>query len=143
TSGALTRYNKSTFGEPDKNISADTYVKNELEDGVCSDEEIIQKYRDDDLVAKEISIGLIFTLMDGIAYLKEHPSHFIDPVLILHGKEDGLVSYKDSIDLYNEIASKKKSLYIYENLQHEIFNESSYNQSIFRDIIDWLDSKNR
>lgn len=27
TSGALTRYNKSTFGEPDKNISADTYVK--------------------------------------------------------------------------------------------------------------------
>lgn len=142
-SGALTRYNKRTFGEPDKNISADTYVKNELEDGVCSDEEIIQKYRDDDLVAKEISIGLIFTLMDGIAYLKEHPSHFIDPVLILHGKEDGLVSYKDSIDLYNEIASKKKSLYIYENLQHEIFNESSYNQSIFRDIIDWLDSKNR
>ena len=78
--------------------------------------------------------------MDGIAYLKEHPSHFIDPVLILHGKEDGLVSYKDSIDLYNEIASKKSSD-IYENLQHEIFNESSYNQSIFRDIIDWLDSK--
>ena len=27
TSGALTRYNKRTFGEPDKNISADTYVK--------------------------------------------------------------------------------------------------------------------
>ena len=50
--------------------------------------------------------------MDGIAYLKEHPSHFIDPVLILHGKEDGLVSYKDSIDLYNEIASKKKSRYL-------------------------------
>ena len=32
----------------------------------------LSKNRDDDLVAKEISIGLIFTLMDGIAYLKEH-----------------------------------------------------------------------
>lgn len=143
TSGALTRYNKHTFGEPDKNIPTDTYVKNELGDGVCSDEEVIKKYSDDDLVAKEISMGLVYTLMNGITYLKKHPGHFIDPVLILHGKEDGLVSYKDSIDLYNEIASEKKSLHIYESLQHEIFNESSYNQSIFRDIVDWLDSKNK
>lgn len=141
TSGALTRYNKQIFGEPNRDIPEDTYVKNELGDGVCSDEDVIKKYSNDDLVAKEISMGLVYTLFDGITYLKEHSNDFKDEVLILHGKEDGLVSPKDSIDLYNEIASEQKSLHIYEGLQHEIFNESSYNQSIFRDIVDWLDNK--
>ena len=68
--------------------------------------------------------------MDGIAYLKEHPSHFYDPVLILHGKEDGLVSYKDSIDLYNEIASKK-SLCIFMKIYNMKFSMSRHIIKVF------------
>ena len=69
--------------------------------------------------------------MDGIAYLKEHPSHFIDPVLILHGKEDGLVSYKDSIDLYNEIASKKKVSCIFMKIYNMKFSMSRHIIKVF------------
>lgn len=141
TSGALTRYNRKLFGEPDRSEPADTYFKNELGDGVCSDPEVLEKYQQDDLVAREISAGLAYVLLDGVEYLKQHAKAFVEPVLILHGQEDGLVSPQDSLDFYNEIGSKQKSMHVYAGLQHEILNESSYNRSIFREMVDWLDAQ--
>ncbi|WP_251521872.1 MULTISPECIES: alpha/beta hydrolase [Staphylococcus] len=141
TTGALTRYNTKLFGTPDQNLSPQSYFDNELGDGVCSDPEVIRKYEQDDLNAKRISMGLVFTLMDGIDYLKANAEQFTDNVLILHGKEDGLVSYRDSLQLFEQIGSKHKSIHIYDGLQHEILNESSYNYSIFGEIVDWLNNE--
>lgn len=141
TSGALTRYNNELFGNPDKNISPDTYLENSLGEGVCSEKEVMEKYELDDLNAKQISMGLIFSLMDGIEYLKAHAQNFTDNVLILHGKEDGLVSYQDSIQFFQEIGSVHKSLHIYDCLQHEIFNEKSQNKFIFEEIVEWLENE--
>lgn len=141
TSGALTRYQLELFGYPDRNIPPETYVNNELGQGVCSDPDVMKKYELDDLNAKRISMGLIFTLLDGVEYLKANAEKFIDNVLILHGKEDGLVSYKDSLQLFDEIGSEHKSIHIYDGLQHEILNESSYNQNIFAEIVAWLENE--
>lgn len=141
TSGALTRYNLPLFGEPERNINPKTYIDNELGEGVCSDTTVIEKYKEDDLNAKKISMGLIYTLLDGVDYLKQHASEFKYPNLILHGKDDGLVSYHDSLELFAEIGTKHKSIHIYDDLQHEIFNESSYNLSIFAEIVDWLNNR--
>ncbi|SUM67618.1 lysophospholipase [Staphylococcus saccharolyticus] len=144
TSGALTRYNNQLFGELDRSFPVDMYVLNELGNGVCSDEDVISKYALDDLVAKEISLGLIFTLMDGVEYLKNNSKLFSEKVLILHGKDDGIVSVEDSVQFYSEIKSTHKSLRIYDGLQHEILNESSYNENIYIEIVNWLgnDPKN-
>lgn len=139
TVGALTRYNLKLFGEPDPSTPYDTYVPNELGEGVCSDKEVMEKYTLDDLVGKEISMGLVFTLLEGVKYLKENAAKLTDNILVLHGSEDGLVSYRDSLQLFDEIGSKHKSLQIYDGLEHEILNESSYNQVIFSDIVAWLD----
>ncbi|MDU0461280.1 MULTISPECIES: alpha/beta hydrolase [Staphylococcus cohnii species complex] len=141
TSGALTRYNKKLFGEVDKQIDMNSYFDNVLSEGLCSDQEVVEKYALDDLNAKQISMGLVSTLIEGVKYLKENASKFIDSTLILHGKEDGLVSYKDSLQLFDEIGSEHKSIHIYDGLQHEIFNESSFNKSIFKEIVDWLDNE--
>src|SRR5699024_7572768 len=125
TSGALTRYNKKLFGEVDKQIDMNSYFDNVLSEGLCSDQEVVEKYALDDLNAKQISMGLVSTLIEGIKYLKEN----------------GLVSYKDSLQLFDEIGSEHKSIHIYDGLQHEIFNESSFNKSIFKEIVDWLDNE--
>ena len=77
-------------------------------------------------------------MLDGVELLKAQAASFTDPILILHGKEDGLVSYQDSLELFNDISSEHKSIHIYDGLKHEIFNEASYNQSIFQEIVDWL-----
>jgi acylglycerol lipase len=73
--------------------------------------------------------------------LKTHAERFVDDVLIMHGLNDGLVSYEDSLQFFNEIGSTNKSLRIYDTLEHEILNERKYNSTIFEDIIDWIQLK--
>lgn len=138
TSGALTHYNHPVMGDqfpieaPD-----DTYLPNELGDGVCSDKKVIEAYVSDPLVEKEISTGLINQIYEGVQWLKANLKSFSDPVLILHGANDGLVAAKDSLDLFEEISSKDKSLHVYANLFHEILNEPCRDE-IIADILLWL-----
>lgn len=136
-SGALTRYNTECAGPLPIDAPSDTYVPNALGDGVCSDPEVTKAYNEDPLVAKEISVGLLNAIYTGICYLKEHAADFTAPVLILHGCNDGIVSPKDSIALFQEISSTDKSLRIYAHLFHEIFNEP-VKAEILDDVILWL-----
>ncbi len=138
-SGALTRYNHPLMGT-DFPIPApaDHYVENALGEGVCSDPEVVAAYVKDPLVEKQISIGLINQIFAAVTFLKDKGPKFLDPVLILHGANDGLVSYKDSLQLFDEIASADKSLRIYSQLFHEILNEPS-KAEVIADILQWLD----
>ena len=137
-SGALTRYNNPLMGK-DFPIPApvDHYVDNALSDGVCSDPAVVEAYVKDPLVEKKISIGLINEIYKAVQFLREHPQDFVDPVLILHGANDGLVSYKDSLAFFDEIASLDKGLQIYPKLYHEILNEPTKDE-VIADIVLWL-----
>lgn len=137
-SGALTRYNHAIFGTLPINAPADSYFDNILANGVCSDPQVGIAYANDPLVEKKISVGLLNSLAEGVLYLTTHPLNFVDPVLILHGADDGIVAEKDSRDFFGDIASKDKTLKIYAKLFHEIFNEPC-KQSIYNEVIDWLE----
>lgn len=140
-SGALTRYNNPLMGsEFPIQAPADHYVDNALGDGVCSDPAVVEAYIKDPLVEKKISIGLINQIHEGVEFLKEHAKDFTDPVLILHGAKDGLVSYQDSLELFHEIASSDKGLRIYEQLFHEILNEPVRDE-VISDITRWLEKR--
>ena len=75
---------------------------------------------------------------DGRLWLRAQAADFADPVLLLHGGDDGLVSPQDSIDMFREASSADKSLRIYAGLYHEIFNEFKKDR-VIRDAIEWLD----
>jgi acylglycerol lipase len=138
TSGALTRYNNPIMGDQFPiEAPADTYVPNSLGDGVCSDIKVIEAYVNDPLVEKQISTELINQIYAGVQWLKKHTGNFVGPVLILHGADDGLVSVKDSLDFFEGINSKDKSLRVYANLFHEILNEPCKDE-IIADILLWL-----
>jgi lysophospholipase len=137
-SGAVTRFN-STFPIP-PNMPADAYFPNELADGVCSDPAVVEAYKNDPLVAKQVSFGLFYCLFAGVDWNKQNSSKFVDPVLLLHGCNDGLVSEKDSRDLFGDISSADKTLKIYAFLFHEIFNEPS-KAEVIGDVISWLEKR--
>jgi lysophospholipase len=120
---------------------AGTYVPNALGDGVCSDREVIEAYANDPLVEKQISTELINQIYAGVQWLKVSAEKFVDPILILHGADDGLVSVKDSLDFFREIKSEDKSLRVYAKLFHEILNEPSKDE-IISDILVWLEKHN-
>jgi acylglycerol lipase len=141
TSGALTHYNNPLMGNQFPiEAPVDSYVPNSLGDGVCSDPKVIEAYINDPLVEKQISVGLINQIYQGVQWIKASTSTFIDPVLILHGANDGLVSVKDSLEFFDEIESDDKSLYVYANLCHEILNEPCKSK-VIGDILQWLNKR--
>lgn len=139
-SGALTRYNNQLFGPLPMELPAETYLDNELGEGVCSDPAVVEAYANDPMVEKKISVALINQFGTGITWLKENAGSFKDPVLVLHGNEDGLVAEKDSRDFYGDIASKDKTLKIYALLMHEIFNEPS-KYKIYEEVVAWIEER--
>lgn len=139
-SGALTRYNTKVAGELPMDLLSGTYFPNALGDGVCSVPEVVTAYANDPLVEKEISVDLFNSLGNGIVWLKEHPKQFVDPVLVLHGANDGLVSELDSREFYGDIASTDKTLKIYAHLMHEIFNETIRDE-VIEEAIAWIEKR--
>ena len=137
-SGALTRYNTKVAGELPLDLPAGTYFPNELGSGVCSDPEVVSAYASDPLVEKQISVDLFNSLGNGVAWLKEHAKQFVDPVLVLHGANDGLVSELDSREFYGDIASTDKTLKIYAHPMHEIFNEPTRHE-VIEEAITWIE----
>lgn len=138
-SGAWTRDHKG-LANVDPSLDNDTYLPNELGDGVCSDPAVVKAYQEDKFVAKKMSVGLMRAVHDGHEWLKEHAATFADPVILLHGGNDGLVDPKDSLDMFEEISSTDKSLRVYAGLCHEIFNEFDRDM-VIRDAIEWLDKR--
>ncbi len=137
-SGAVSRFNRAFPIPP--NMPVDAYFPNELGAGVCSDPAVVEAYNQDPLVAKQISFGLFYCLFAAVDWNKQNSSQFVDPVLLLHGCHDGLVSEKDSRELFGDIASQDKTLKIYAFLFHEIFNEPSKDE-VIADAIAWLEKR--
>jgi len=138
-SGAVTRDCKG-ITVLDDSLDDELYVPNALGAGVCSDPAVVAAYEADPLVAKELSVKVFRVLNQGVAWLGENAAAFADPVIVLHGAEDGLVSPKDSLLFFDEISSSDKSLRIYAGLMHEIFNEFAKDR-VIRDAIEWLDDR--
>ncbi|WP_332310653.1 alpha/beta hydrolase [Alkalibacter mobilis] len=139
-SGALTRNNAKAGSQLDPDMDPKAYFPNELGSGVCSDPKVIEAYKQDPLVEKEISAGLFYSLFAGVDWLKHNSDRFREPVLILHGSMDSLVSYRDSMEFFNDISSEDKSLKIYSKLFHEIFNEYTKDE-VIGDVIFWLEKQ--
>lgn len=139
-SGALTRNNIGLASELPRNLPVDTYFPNELGGGVCSDPAVVEAYANDPYVEKQISAGLFYEVFKGVEWCKENSFKFIEPVILLHGCNDGLVSEKDSRDFFGDISSTDKCLKIYPHLFHEIFNEPVKDEVIV-DTINWLNKR--
>lgn len=136
-SGGLTRDNCGMTKSVPPELDDHFQLPNELSDGVCSVEAVRIDYTNDPLNSKTFAAGLIRALGKGVAWLKDNSQMFTDPVLILHGAEDALVSYQDSLDFFKEIAAKDKQVKLYGNLYHEIFNEYAKDE-VINDVTNWI-----
>ena len=87
------------------------------------DKEIIQKYENDPLRNKFVTARLGYQILKTTGVVFDEVKLIQNPVYIFHGKQDKVVSYKGSEELYEKIGSLNKELEIYENLRHETINE--------------------
>ncbi len=87
----------------------------------CPEE--LEKYKNDSFVHNKISIGFANSLLETGGIVLKNADVIKTPILITHGKEDGLVDYKGSEELFKKISFEDKQLIIYPNLYHETHNE--------------------
>lgn len=137
TSGGLTHDNNQMTKMVEPGQDPHIEIPNELTDGVCSVKEVVEDYANDPLNLKKYQLGLLYAVGDGIGWFKENEKDFSYPVLILHGRDDALVNFKDSFDFFENNSSKDCQLKIYKGLYHEILNEYAKDE-VIGDIIAWV-----
>lgn len=140
TSGALTFDNGGIAKALPDDIDPNTDLPNELGDGVCSVKEVRDDYEKDPLNLKSYKASLFLAIKKGLTWYKDAVKDFAYPILISQGREDALVSYKDSIQFMNENSSKDCELKIYKGLCHEILNEYAKDE-VIADMIRWMERR--
>lgn len=112
-----------------------------LEAGLVSrDPKVVAAYRADPLVFKgKISARLGAEFNAAMNLIAANAAKIHLPILILHGEKDGLVSPEGSKLLSERVSSADRTLKIYRECFHEIFNEPE-KEKVLADAIAWLDA---
>lgn len=87
------------------------------------DSEVIDAYENDPLVHDRVSSRWYVEFTNACQECLNRASELKLPLLIFHGKNDMIVSYKGSEKVYENASSKNKELHIFDNLYHEAMNE--------------------
>lgn len=109
--------------------------------GVSRDPEVVRAYVSDPLVHHgKLSARLLHEMLAAMKTTLAHASGITLPLLVLHGEQDRLTCPSGSRDFCERVASTDKTLKIYPNLYHEIFNEPE-KDAVLTDLSDWLEER--
>ena len=107
--------------------------------GVSRDPAVVQAYVQDPLVHHgKLTARLIVEMSSAMKRALAAAPVIELPLLILHGEGDKLTSPAGSKDFHNNAGSADKSLKIYPELYHEIFNEPE-KDAVLADVTNWLE----
>lgn len=102
------------------------------------DPKVIEDYLSDPLVYKKGAYARTASeMVRETENISSCFSRFESPVLILHGSGDKITDAQGSKDFFAGIASKDKTMKIFEGLYHEICNEEE-KEDVFDEIRKWL-----
>jgi len=107
--------------------------------GVSRDPAVVRAYIDDPLVYKgKTTARLAYELVKTMQRVTAKASRMTLPMMILQGGADRLVDPDGARMLYDTIGSSDKTLKIYDNLYHEVYNEPERDQ-VLGDVEAWLE----
>lgn len=106
---------------------------------ISRDKTVVEKYVNDPLVHDKTSLGLGKAALTAIDLCFARAREFAYPLLIMHGKADAL-TYPSGSEDFARLAgetNKDVTLKLWDNLYHEIHNESEQAE-VFQVMIEWL-----
>ncbi|MEM8492558.1 MAG: lysophospholipase [Pseudomonadota bacterium] len=108
---------------------------------VSRDPQVVADYVADPLVhSGKISARLVTELFGAIDQHVRRSGEIKVPVLIMHGAGDVMTAVEGSREFHGAVSSTDKTLKIYPDLYHEIFNEPERDQ-VLADLCEWLDDR--
>lgn len=109
-------------------------------EGVCRDPNVVKAYENDPLVYRgKITARLAGELFSAIKQTNKNAHKITIPLLIVQGGEDILVPADGAITFSEIVGSTDKTIKIYDDLYHEVFNEPEHEQ-VLTDVENWLES---
>jgi alpha-beta hydrolase superfamily lysophospholipase len=122
----------------DKILPSITFSNKINTDDLSYNEKSNSAYVSDPLVHDRISARLFWEMKRESKKLYENIDKIKIPTLIIHGKDDPIVSPEFSKDFFNSLKIQKKELKFIENAKHESMNEKDGNK-VFQIIIEFLE----
>jgi alpha-beta hydrolase superfamily lysophospholipase len=109
--------------------------------GVSRDPAVVADYVADPLVNhNKMSARMVAELFAAMHHIQDEANRIDLPMLLLHGGEDVMAAPGGSRFLHENISSEDKTLKIYPELYHEIFNEPE-REAVFADMLEWCDGR--
>lgn len=106
---------------------------------ISRDPAVVQAYLDDPLVHDgKASARLARELFQAMGELEQGRGGITLPMLVMHGEKDAMAAAQGSADFYRAIGSVDKTLRLYPELYHEIFNEPE-RLEVLSDLATWLE----
>lgn len=98
----------------------------------------VEKYVTDPLIQLDgAKAGLALALLTEIKSLKTQFKNFTYPVLIMHGTADKITNPEGSKSLFQQATNKDKTLKLWDDAFHEIFNEIN-KKEVITFMINWI-----
>lgn len=114
---------------------------NKLGNAVCSVKEVVEEYNNDPLVLKKVSFRLLgHAFVRGTKFVKKNIRNISCPTIVMHGEKDGVVGKDIGEWTFINLKCNDKTLKIYPNLYHEIFNEVNKDE-VINDLINWCNER--
>lgn len=108
-----------------------------FEDSLSRDEETIRKYAEDPMCGGKLSLRLGAEMSRALKNAYKEINQIMLPILVQCGEKDPIFEGKE--ELFTQIASKDKTLKIYKDLKHEIYNELIEDRkTVLNDLVSWL-----
>lgn len=146
-SGAASYYNDEVKGfkglimKLANRIKPDFYIKNDLSAKLSRDPDVVDRYRKDKLCFDKATAGFYYQfLVSGTDFLVKKLPKYEYSCLILHGGSDKIIPKEASVNLFECIGSKDKTIKIYPELYHEILNEKEKDEVIDQ-ILQWTSER--
>ena len=116
---------------------------NELDSSFLShDHQVVKTYDSDPLVHRNITARWFTEFFDAMTKTKLFAPTITMPVLMQVAGDDRLVHAETSRDFFKSLKTLDKTLFFYEHLYHEIYNEQAEDRKkVLNDLINWLNDR--
>jgi len=103
------------------------------------DKKVVEDYVNDPLVHGNICAYLGDFLLNCYPFALECASKITVPAYLFHGKEDQIALYTGSVDAFEKIPAKDKTLNLFDGLYHETMNELPEDKAkVLQALTDWI-----
>ena len=108
---------------------------------ISRDESVVKAYQNDPLVHDRVSARWFTEMLSTMEEVNRQASRMQIPVLMQVAGDDHLVNAQSSMQFFDKLTLADKTLYMYDGLYHEIYNEhDEQRQKVLGDLEAWLEN---